>query len=186
MIAFVFFVIFSSIDFGSMLNVSNSMSAKTGFAPCINMGLAVAIKVKGVVITSSSFPMPATWSEVCNPAVPLLSRTACLVPQISASFSSASATFGPCAISPESITSSTAFFSSLPINGLDIGIILGYLIESYIFCMLFYSQFFGRNSIQIAFAMQDCHKPMSWAAHFLSQQTQLQPLQTHLLQRQAV
>ena len=52
--AFVFEVIFASINFGSMLYVVSSMSTKTGFAFKSAIVSAVAINVKGVVIISSS------------------------------------------------------------------------------------------------------------------------------------
>jgi len=52
-IALVFSVILALISFGSMLYVSGSISAKTGFAPIYSKQLAEAAKVMGVVITSS-------------------------------------------------------------------------------------------------------------------------------------
>ena len=54
MIAFVFGVIFFSISAGSILNVTGSISAKTGFAPTRTIAPTVAKTVKGVLLTLSS------------------------------------------------------------------------------------------------------------------------------------
>jgi len=51
----VFLVIAFSISQGSILNVSRSMSTKTGLAPLRAIASAVAIKLKGVVMISSFF-----------------------------------------------------------------------------------------------------------------------------------
>ena len=61
MITFVRGVIAASSLAGSMLNVSSSMSAKTGVAPVNRMLLTDAMKVKGLVITSS--PGPTSWAS---------------------------------------------------------------------------------------------------------------------------
>src|SRR5208283_945865 len=59
MIARVRGVIAASILAGSRLPVSGSTSTKTGVAPACRMAVAVAIKVIGVVMTSSPGPMPS-------------------------------------------------------------------------------------------------------------------------------
>ena len=51
--AFVFEVIASSILSTSINNVFGLMSTNTGFAPAMIIAFVVAIKVNGVVITSS-------------------------------------------------------------------------------------------------------------------------------------
>ena len=53
MIAFVLFVIFSSILLTSKLSVSNSISIKTGFKPFWTIGAMVVGKPTGDTITSS-------------------------------------------------------------------------------------------------------------------------------------
>ena len=51
----------ASIFETSILNVSSSISTRTGRAPNISIGLIVAIKLYGVVITSSPSPTPAAY-----------------------------------------------------------------------------------------------------------------------------
>ena len=48
------------------------MSANTGFAPVYNIEFPLAMKVKGVVITSSPSPIPHESNATCNAAVPEL------------------------------------------------------------------------------------------------------------------
>ena len=74
--ALVLEVTISSIFSGEMFMEGRSMSAKTGFAPTWVMALAVAAKVIGVVITSSSGRSPETIMERWMPAVQEWSATA--------------------------------------------------------------------------------------------------------------
>ena len=71
------------------------MSTRTGRAPNISIGLIVAIKLYGVVITSSPSPTPAAYKAQWIAAVPLFTAKACFTPQYLAQLSSSSATFGP-------------------------------------------------------------------------------------------
>src|SRR3989344_7387187 len=121
--ALVLGVIDPSIFGGSMLYVSGFMSTNTGFAPVKIIAFAVAIKVKGVVITSSPGPIPAAVKATIRALVPLSVATAYLVPQYLAKASSNSATFSPCASFPLFKTLTTAVLSSEPISGLLIGIV---------------------------------------------------------------
>src|SRR5271157_547205 len=123
MMALVFLVIFFSTSSGSMLKVSASMSAKTGFAPVNRMLFAVAIKVNGVVMTSSPFPMPFANNATCRAAVPELTAIAWSTPMYFLNESSNSFTFGPSAITPDFMTPMTPSISSWPIRGFAIGII---------------------------------------------------------------
>jgi len=85
----------ASSKLGSILKVSGSISTKTGLAPVKTMLLTEAIKVKGVVMTSSPGPISwanrATWRAV----VPEEVAMACLTPQTVANFSSKAAVRGP-------------------------------------------------------------------------------------------
>ena len=76
--AFVFFVIFFSISFGSILKLLGSISAKIGLAPANIIELIVEAKVIGVVITSSLFSMPQYNNDKCNAAVHELTERAYL------------------------------------------------------------------------------------------------------------
>ena len=58
MIARVFGVIAASTRSRSMLRVTGSMSAKTGFAPTSSTMFDVDTQVSGVVMTSSAAPAP--------------------------------------------------------------------------------------------------------------------------------
>ena len=71
MIARVFELIFSSSRRTSRLQVSGSMSAKTGVAPTRTTTSAVAAKVKAGVITSSPGPMPRAIRLISRASVPL-------------------------------------------------------------------------------------------------------------------
>ena len=64
--------------------------------------------------------MPADKLATCSAAVPEFTAIACLHPANSAKAFSNSATFGPCAIIPDFMTSMTALISSSPIIGLAI------------------------------------------------------------------
>jgi hypothetical protein len=52
------------------LQVTGSMSTKTGTAPSSTITSAVAMKVKGVVMTSSPRPMPSAIRAISSPSVP--------------------------------------------------------------------------------------------------------------------
>ena len=119
-IAFVFSVIASSILEGSIVNVSSSISTKTGLAPVYKIELPVAAKVNGVVITSSPSPIPAASNATCNAEVPELVAIPYFAPTKSANSFSNSITLGPWAIIPDFITSTTALISSSSIIGLAI------------------------------------------------------------------
>ena len=105
---------------GSSVNVSGSISTKAALAPVNKMEFPVAANVNGEVITSSPGPMPADKLATCSAAVPEFTAIACLHPANSAKAFSNSATFGPCAIIPDFMTSMTALISSSPIIGLAI------------------------------------------------------------------
>ncbi len=75
--AFVRWVTAASTAAGSRLYVSGSISAKTGVAPVAEIASALAMKVKGVVITSSPGPIPKARSTSSMAAVPELTPTAC-------------------------------------------------------------------------------------------------------------
>ena len=94
-IAFVRGVITDSIKSGLRLNVVGSISMNTGRAPVNSMLFADAMKVKGEVITSSPFPIPAANRATCNAAVPEVVATACFTPHIVANDSSNAFTRGP-------------------------------------------------------------------------------------------
>ena len=74
--AFVLDVIFSAIRSGSILKVAEQISAKTGTAFKVAITSAVAIKVKGVVITSSPSLIPMARSAKSSASVPLATPTA--------------------------------------------------------------------------------------------------------------
>lgn len=59
-----------------MLKVTGSISANTGFAPHARIAVADAIKLKGVVITSSPGLIPAASNASCKALVPLVVATA--------------------------------------------------------------------------------------------------------------
>ena len=77
MMALVRGVIAASMRFASISAVSGSISTNTGFAPTRSIAIAVAMKVIGVVMTSSPWPMPAASSARCSAAVPELQPIAC-------------------------------------------------------------------------------------------------------------
>ena len=60
------------------MNVSGSISTKTGLAPTIPIDSDVATKVNAVEITSSPSPISNALSAKCKASVPELSATACL------------------------------------------------------------------------------------------------------------
>ena len=57
------------------MKVFKSISANTGFAPVYTIEFPLAIKVNGVVITSSPAPIPQASNATCNAAVPELVAT---------------------------------------------------------------------------------------------------------------
>ena len=95
MIAFVFDVIAASILEGSILNVSGSISTKTGFAPTIPIASAVATKVNAVVITSSPAPIFKARNATCKASVPEFNATVYLHPIYDANSLSKALTLGP-------------------------------------------------------------------------------------------
>ena len=76
MMARVLSVTAAAILDASMLNVSGSMSTKTGLAPVRQMLPAVAKKVYGVVMTSARGPMPSVIRLHSRASVPLETPTA--------------------------------------------------------------------------------------------------------------
>ena len=68
-------MIAASIFAGSILNVSGSISAKTGCAPTIPIASVVATNVNAVVITSSPAPISNALNAKCSASVPELSVT---------------------------------------------------------------------------------------------------------------
>ena len=80
MMAFVRFVTAFSMSAGSMLKVFGSTSTKTGTAPSSPATSAVAMKVKGVVMTSSPAPIPRARSARSSASVPLATPMACGTP----------------------------------------------------------------------------------------------------------
>ena len=78
-----------------MLHVSGSMSTNTGVAPRWRMDSAVAMKVYGVVTTSSPGPTPAASSARDRAVVPLLQPTAWATPCSEAKAVSKARAWGP-------------------------------------------------------------------------------------------
>jgi hypothetical protein len=70
MIARVRGVIAASIRAASMFAVSSSTSTSTGFAPRSTIISAVAMKVNGVVMTSSPGSIPSPISAISSASVP--------------------------------------------------------------------------------------------------------------------
>ena len=95
MIAFVFGVIASSIFLGSILNVSGSISTKTGLAPTMPIASAVATNVNAVVITSSPAPISKALNAMWSASVPEFNATVYLHPMYCANSLSKALTFGP-------------------------------------------------------------------------------------------
>ncbi len=122
--ALVLSVIFSRTSFGSRLNVLGSMSAKTGLALWKRIELAVAMKVNGVVMTSSPSLIPRAFRATSRAAVPLATAIPCLAPKYSANSLSKASTSSPWASIPLLRTSTTAFISSSPMRGLAMGMFL--------------------------------------------------------------
>ena len=81
MIALVLGVIALATAAGSTLNVSRSTSTKTGLAPSRDTHPAVAKNVNVGQTTSSPGPTSRAISATSRASVPLVTPTACLVPQ---------------------------------------------------------------------------------------------------------
>ena len=94
-IAFVRSVIAASIRAGSIVNVTGSMSTKTGTAPTLLMDSGVAKNVNGVVMTSSPGPTPSARSPITSASVPEFTPIACFTPRYDANSLSSAPTFGP-------------------------------------------------------------------------------------------
>src|SRR5262245_9445541 len=95
MIARVRGVIASAMRSTSMLNVSGSMSTKTGRAPSRDTEPAVAKNEYGDVSTSSPALMPSAISASSSASVPDDTATACSMPSRRASSPSSCSTSGP-------------------------------------------------------------------------------------------
>ena len=80
---------------------SAAMSANTGVAPVYRTALAVATKLNEGTITSSPGPSPAARQIRCNPAVQLVTASACSTPTYSANRDSSSSVRGPMLSQPE-------------------------------------------------------------------------------------
>ena len=75
MIALVLSLIAASIRSARMLKVRSSMSTKTGVAPSSAILSAVAMKLNGVVITSSPGPISSAINASSRASVPLATET---------------------------------------------------------------------------------------------------------------
>ena len=96
----------------SMLKVSASTSTKTGRMPKSAAASAVAMKVNGVVMTSSPGCNPNERKEICSASVPLPQATTCLQPKYRASASSKRRTTAPFTKALPSMTSDRAASTS--------------------------------------------------------------------------
>src|SRR5216683_2434788 len=92
----------------------SSTSAKTGTAPVWAIALAVAMKVSGLVMTSSPGPIPWASRARYRATDPLQVATPCLAPINVANCCSKARVRSPCVSTPERITSRTAHSSSGP------------------------------------------------------------------------
>src|SRR5262245_38951687 len=81
---------------GSMLNVSASMSTKTGSAPTNRTTLAVAANENDGTMTSSPGPMPSAINARCSADVPELTATQWRPSTSAENSASNAATSGPC------------------------------------------------------------------------------------------
>src|SRR5207247_1367681 len=80
---------------GSMFRVSGSTSTSTGRAPTCSITFTEAVKVSGVVMTSSPAPTPSVASAVCRPAVHELRASAPGASRDAANSVSKRLVFGP-------------------------------------------------------------------------------------------
>jgi hypothetical protein len=94
-IALVLGVIAASIRAESILYVSGRMSTNTGRARSNSRQLADAMKLNGVVMTSSPSPIPSARTIRCRADVPLLTATPCATPATAANPASNSGKRGP-------------------------------------------------------------------------------------------
>ncbi|MBA7708612.1 hypothetical protein ES703_117514 [subsurface metagenome] len=107
----------SSILAGFMLNVSASISTKTGIAFCINTGIAVPINVCAGTITSSPGPTLSAANARCIAATPLQVAKAYLLSKMDAYLSSNSFTLGPVmAVKRPSSNTAIKSFLSFSVN----------------------------------------------------------------------
>ena len=81
MMAFVRGVMAASIFAGRCSGCAGRQSTKTAVAPVIQIASAVAKNVLVVVMHSSPGPMPSAKSTSQMASVPLLTPTACFMPQ---------------------------------------------------------------------------------------------------------
>ena len=95
MIALVRAVMAASSFETSILAVSSSTSTNTALAPSSTIISAVAMKVNGVVMTSSPGFTPSAISAISSASVPEATLTQCAAPVYAASLSSISRTSGP-------------------------------------------------------------------------------------------
>src|SRR5947209_6510473 len=102
---------------GSMFSVSGSTSTSTGRAPTCSITFTDAVKVSGVVITSSPGPTPSVARAVCSPAVHEFSASAPGASRYAANSVSKRWVFGPVVIQSERSVSTTSWISSSPMTG---------------------------------------------------------------------
>ena len=112
--AFVFVVIADSIFETSRFPVSGSTSTKIGRAPAEIIAVTVAIKVIGVVMTSSPDPIPNAKRDMCNAPVQLVVPIAYFALRKDAKRDSNSATVSPVVRMGPFNTSPTASSSARP------------------------------------------------------------------------
>src|SRR3989441_9787864 len=115
--ALVFHDTAASTAAGERLSVSGSTSTSTGRAPTCSITCTEAVKVSGVVITSSRGPTPRVASAVCSPAVQELSASALGAPRCAANSASKRFVLGPVVIQSERSVSTTSRISSSPKSG---------------------------------------------------------------------
>src|SRR6204780_1777924 len=113
----------SRISAGSILSVSGWMSTNIGNVLSYSKQFAEATKLKDVVRTSSSGPMPSALTQRCRAEVPLLVATAKRVPTYFANSSSNSETRGPRLRFPDRRTRVTESISRSPISGCESGML---------------------------------------------------------------
>lgn len=118
-------VIALSIFFGSMFSVFGQMSTNTGLAPTIRITLLLAMKLNGVVITSSPGLIPSASSDRCSPDVPEFTATPYRRShRFATSFSNCS-TIGPIDSRPDRSDCTTRSISTSVMSGRDSGISCG-------------------------------------------------------------
>src|SRR5438105_12012848 len=132
-----------------------STSLKTGRAPAWTMALAVAMKVNGLVMTSSPGPTPLARRARNSAAVPFEVATAKRAPLAAATESSKALTRAPWAKAPERITSRTAASSSGPNWGRAIGIRASAIPRSWIELVLPVTSGAGARLVEPGSALAD-------------------------------